>query len=141
MSPEYWGKPAWDFLHSVTLGYPENPTPEDKQNYYTFFMSLQNVLPCGKCRRGLTQHIQQYPLTDQALSTRNNLIQWLIDIHNIVNYYNGKPVLSYEEAMTEINNIGKSEDNDDCNIWYIISIALAIIIILLLIYCCYKKKN
>ena len=37
MSPEIWGKIAWNFLHLVTLDYPLNPTNLDKQHYYEYF--------------------------------------------------------------------------------------------------------
>ena len=33
MEPEIWGPHAWQFLHSITLSYPDNPTFEDKNNH------------------------------------------------------------------------------------------------------------
>ena len=50
MEPEIWGPNAWLFLHTVTFNYPKNPTVIDRNNYYDFFNSLQNVLPCPKCQ-------------------------------------------------------------------------------------------
>ena len=39
MNPEVWGPPAWTFLHSITLAYPDNPSDIDKSNYENFFSS------------------------------------------------------------------------------------------------------
>ena len=39
MDPRIWGPPAWTFLHSVTLAYPDNPTETDRTNYKKFFNS------------------------------------------------------------------------------------------------------
>ena len=50
-----WGPPGWLFLHSVTMGYPENidiNNPEHvikKENMKLFFTSLGHTLPCELC--------------------------------------------------------------------------------------------
>jgi hypothetical protein len=99
ISPDAWGSHGWKFLHSVTLGYPDHPTPIDKNHYRTFFDSLQYILPCLKCSRNLSEHYQKLPLTDQVLSSKASLVKWGIDLHNIVNYYTNKPLLSYAQAI------------------------------------------
>ena len=38
-----WGGPGWTFCHSITFGYPIEPTDEQINNYRTFFISLGNV--------------------------------------------------------------------------------------------------
>jgi hypothetical protein len=80
-----WGKHAWKFMHYVTMGYPENPTEEHKNNYKNFFISLKYVLPCSICAKHYEENLEKLPLTDQVLSNRNNLIKWGIDLHNMVN--------------------------------------------------------
>lgn len=142
MLPTIWGKYAWPFIHMVTLDYPENPTDADKKNYYNFFMSLQYVLPCAKCRKNMSQHLKKYPLTNEALANRASLVKWAIDLHNIVNYYTGKPMLSYEEAMNEINKMAEPDEAKSTDYIYIIFIIIALIIIIYLLYICiYRKKK
>ena len=53
MKPEIWGPHAWIFLHSITFDYPDNPTKEVKEKYKGFFESLQDILPCEKCKKSL----------------------------------------------------------------------------------------
>ena len=50
LQPQIWGPHGWKFIHYVSLGYPENPTINDKNFYKNFYYSLQDVLPCEKCR-------------------------------------------------------------------------------------------
>ena len=46
--PILWGNNYWNFLYLITLGYPENPTQEDKNIFSEFFTNL--VLPCKTCQ-------------------------------------------------------------------------------------------
>lgn len=99
LSPLVWGPDAWTFLHSITLKYPDNPSITEKINYKQFFESLQNVLPCDSCCNHYKQNLRKHPLTEYVMSSRQQLIKWLIDIHNEVNIANGKPVLSYTQVL------------------------------------------
>jgi hypothetical protein len=98
ITPNLWGPHGWKFLHYVTLGYPMNPTENDKQNYKMFFSSLQSVLPCSKCSENFKQNLKDYPI-EPALENRDSLIKWFIDIHNSVNNELNKPELEYEKAI------------------------------------------
>lgn len=108
MEPNIWGPGAWTFLHSITFQYPEVPSDVDKQKYYTFFNSLKNVLPCPICREHYTNNLEKLPL---RLDNRNNLIEWLIDIHNEVNYLNNKKIYSYDEVYEIYNRLYDSTNN------------------------------
>lgn len=134
MLPDIWGPHAWKFIHYVASDYPINPTDQDKQNYYNFFSSLQYVLPCAKCRYNLKRHYQKYPLTEQALESRANLLKWTIDLHNVVNYYTGKPMLNEKEAMKKI-------DSWNNNHMYLYWIAFIIVIIIVIIFAIYYRKK
>lgn len=138
MLSEIWGAYAWKFFHLVTLDYPINPTQLDKYHYYQFFNSIQYVLPCGTCRKNLTEHLKNYPLTDNVLASRTSLIKWMIDLHNVVNYYIGKPMLTYQEAMNAINNFKPKKKSN--TLYYIIIIILIIIIAVLIYYLVRRKK-
>lgn len=141
MSPEVWGRYGWNFLHLVTYGYPVNPTEADIKHYREYLTSLQYVLPCDKCRDHMETHLKKHPLTDDILSTRDNLIKWGIDFHNVVNHYTGKKMISYDEAIIEINKLveSKSKSNKK-NLTYLL-IIVALLIICFLIYYLWKKKN
>lgn len=45
----------WNVIHVFTFLYPENPSYEDKINYFIFFLALENIFPCLKCKKTLKE--------------------------------------------------------------------------------------
>lgn len=127
MKPDVWGPHAWIFLHSITLEYPDNPTSEDKVNIVNFINSLGPVLPCQKCRINFKSHIEKYPLTEEVLKSKTNLVKWMIDIHNCVNEMNNKCKLSYEESLKEILKLY------NCNNKNLIIISIMTVLVIIVI--------
>lgn len=120
VNSKIWGNHGWKFMHYVTLGYPEIPTVEEKNNYKNFFISLKNVLPCSKCAKHYEENLKKLPLTDDILNNKTKLIKWCIDLHNIVNKMLNKKVLSYDEAYNKlINNNNDFYDDNITNYEYI----------------------
>lgn len=116
IKPNVWGPPGWKFLHYVTLGYPNNPTNVDKINIKNFFINVGKILPCLKCRHNFEQHLIKYPLNDDVLSSRINLVKWLFNIHNEVNIKTNKPIKQFSDFMDEytnnVNNINNNSNNN-----------------------------
>jgi hypothetical protein len=146
-----WGPHAWRFLHYISLGYPENPTEEDKNNYRNFFISIKNILPCSLCSHHYEENYNMMPLTYDILSNKELLVRWVIDIHNIVNKSKGKRVIPYEEAILlitspEQNTVIPVEENstitsnitsNNNNSYFILLSILCGLIVIAIIY---KKK-
>lgn len=82
-----WGYHLWEALHSITFGYPENPSSEQKIIYRRFFTDLGEVLPCKYCRDSYKKFIQcgNTELHDSIFDSRNTLTKWLYDLHEAVN--------------------------------------------------------
>ena len=142
MTPKIWGRYGWIFLHLVTYGYPKNPTDLDKLHYYEYIMALQYVLPCGKCRRHMTEYLKKHPLTMNVFSSRENLVKWGIDFHNVVNYYTGKPMLTYAEATNEIAKImDVDKTSTSQTLLYVLTFVAVVILCYLIYYYVIKRKN
>ena len=107
--PDVWGPHGWKFLHYVTLGYPDKPTKEDKNKYKIFLLSIGDVLPCVLCRMNYIEHLKIYPITNNVLKNRENLMAWGIKMHNLVNISNNKKEYSIEEGINMIKS-----DDDTC---------------------------
>lgn len=131
MHPNVWGNCGWKFIHIITISYPVEPTEEDKKNYYDYFMALQNVLPCERCRMNMKNHLNELPLTDSVLSCKTKLVKWAIDFHNVVNKHTGKKVLSYEEALNEIDKMVNPSKNFSIGMssFFLISLLFGLLII------------
>jgi|TARA_B110000285_G_C15104620_1_gene607186 hypothetical protein len=99
VKPAIWGPHGWKFLHYVSLGYPDNPTDEDKINFKNFYYSLQHVLPCEKCALNYKHNLLDSPI-DNHLNNRDTLVRWVIDVHNKVNKELNKKELSYEDGIS-----------------------------------------
>jgi len=82
-----WGGPGWKFCHSITFGYPLEPTPEQKKHYKNFFFELGYVLPCRYCRESYQKFIStgETALTDEVLENRETLTHWFYRVHQAVN--------------------------------------------------------
>ena len=127
MDTNKWGKHGWIFLHYITFNYPDNPTQNDIDNYYTFFDSLKHTLPCNLCKVNYSNHLYKHSLL-KGLKNKKSLIKWLIDIHNENNQLLNKPILSYEKALCKLD---KCDNNN--NIYYVL-------VILSIIFFLYKLK-
>jgi len=117
-SPDEWGPPLWKEMHQRTIDYPRNPTLHDKQEIAVYFRDIVDRLPCEKCKQHYQDQLRRRPI---PVNNRDDLIHWLIDIHNEVNRMNGKRVLGYKEARAIY------ERND---YWLPITIIILLIIIL-----------
>ena len=98
MHPSIWGPQLWYIMHLISFEYPINPTEYDKRIYHDFYTSLKDVIPCEDCKKHYREHITRYPLTPH-LDSRDNLVKWVIQVHNFVNTSLGKPTLSIEQVM------------------------------------------
>ena len=110
LDPSVWGPKAWFFLHSVTLAYPDNPTPEQQKQYADFFELLKFTLPCPGCRYHYAETIKHDPPKNHT-SSRKELVRWLLSIHNQVNKTNNKPNF-LNQNKSKVNNLFKINTTD-----------------------------
>jgi hypothetical protein len=139
LNPKVWGPHAWFFLDSIVLSLPNKLNDEQKNIYKNFFTSLQYILPCEGCRNHYTENLKKYPLTDQILSNKENMIKWLLNVHNNVRKENKTIPISikqffeyYYKQYDETKNEKKIKKK--CNFKYQISIILLLLFLLLIIY-------
>jgi len=94
-----WGPGMWHYLHTMSFNYPVAPTCDEKRHYQRFVLSLQHVLPCGKCRRNLTRTLRQFPLTWERMKSRETFSKYVYELHEKVNrMLNKTSGLSYDDV-------------------------------------------
>lgn len=108
IDPELWGKHGWFFLHYTSLGYPKKPSLEDKKYYRQFIESLPHILPCESCRNHFHQNLKYYNMSD-VLSSRKNIFEFFVDMHNKVNKKNKKRLYTYQEVYKYFDSQIKKE--------------------------------
>ena len=99
MLTSVWGPSLWHSLHTISFNYPVNPSNLEKKNYYDFFISLKNILPCRYCRENYVKNIKTIPLTMKTMKNRTSFSNWLYELHEEINKMLGKKSnLSYEDV-------------------------------------------
>lgn len=139
LNPKVWGPHTWFFLDSVVLSLPNKLNYEQKNIYKNFFTSLQNILPCEACREHYKENLKKYPLTDEILSKKENMIKWLLNVHNNVRRDAKKIPISIKQYFEYYNkqyddDYNKKKISKDCNFKYYISIIIILILLLIIFY-------
>jgi hypothetical protein len=80
-----WGPAQWHMLHTISFNYPVNPTLEQKKQYRNYVLSLQNVLPCGACRKNLKTNLKHLPLKMSDMKSRETFSKYIYNLHELVN--------------------------------------------------------
>jgi short-subunit dehydrogenase involved in D-alanine esterification of teichoic acids len=139
LNPEKWGKYFWIGLNFIAYAYPKSPSKEEQENVKNYIISLGKVIPCDKCRNNFIKHLNKLPLDNHALSSRDNLINWLVAFHNEVNIMLNKRTISTEEYYKIMQKLLEDNNNNLLKNKKLLSlIILALIAIILVIYVKYK---
>jgi len=94
-----WGPSMWHYLHTMSFNYPVHPTKDDKKHYRDFILNLENVLPCGKCRKNLKKNFKKLPLEEKDMESRETFSRYIYDLHEIINkMLNKKSGLTYDDV-------------------------------------------
>ena len=104
MDSKIWGPYFWFTLHTITLSYPDKPTYENKRQFNDFFMVLQHIIPCDKCKKHYRNHITNFPIST-ALDSKEHLVIWLFNLHNVVNKDLGKKEFLFSEFQEKYRRI------------------------------------
>lgn len=89
ITPEVWGGSVWRTMHVVALGFPFNASEDVKKQYAAFYNSFKTTLPCIICRQGYVSIIEAHPV-ENALGNPEDLFNWTVMVHNMVNEKLGK---------------------------------------------------
>mgnify|MGYP001582690285 CR=1 FL=1 len=99
--PAVWGPQAWGFLYSIALGYPNTPTPAEKEAMKSFMLAMKQILPCEKCRRNFTAKLDGAfgQRLDAAVQCSEALVQYVYDLESAVAETNGKTICNIDDAI------------------------------------------
>lgn len=118
MITKIWGPGLWIGMHSISFGYPMEPTNEQKLAYKQYFQLVADVLPCRYCRESYKEFIStgDTVLDDAALENRESLSRWLYRIHERVNKKLGVDYhVSYEDVARRFESYRAKCDKNTTN--------------------------
>ena len=94
MSTPIWQPITWIVFHNITKNYKE----EYNSYYITFFETFKTIIPCKICRTHYNENLSKENMTIHGNINSNNIFNWTIDLHNVVNKQNHKRQWTYERA-------------------------------------------
>ena len=96
-----WGRPAWNDFHNYAVEYPANPSLAHQNDARDFFQRrFLRKVECEKCLRDYQIMIARSP---PRTTSREDLFDWTVEIHNTVNRKLGKPEMTTREAYRQWN--------------------------------------
>jgi hypothetical protein len=101
-----------------------------------FFVNLYSVLPCTTCKVNFKNHLAQNPMSDDVLSSRFDLVNWLINMHNQVNIQNNKPVVTYEQFIQKYLYTQQNDCLIGNNRATVICVSVILILVLIFVMKC-----
>ena len=100
IDPKIWGPSLWFSLHNGARNYPTNPSNVTISGMKKFICGLPYIIPCYDCSEHTKKFINSKTNTElnEAISSKEKLFEFFVDLHNSVNYKLSKPILTYYEA-------------------------------------------
>lgn len=96
LTKEKLGRYSWNILHTIAASYPKNPNEEDKIAIKNFVDSFSYLYPCNECKKHFQKMIDENVIKSNS---REELVQYFCDLHNIVNKRLEKPIFDCKEAL------------------------------------------
>jgi len=88
-----WGPLGWMTLHSVSLIYPEKPTPEEQKLASKFLDLFANTISCPTCKSHFKNMYAIYlTIHPKFLNSRQSFATFVFRAHNTVNKRLDKPI-------------------------------------------------
>lgn len=110
MSTKYWGPLCWKMLHTISYSSKNIINRESQQEYYNFFVVvLPKIIPCEKCQQHWKENISNTKYLPK-INNRNAMINWLINVHNNINYNHKKRIFSRKEVDKMYINKNHNQD-------------------------------
>ncbi len=93
MSPNTWGPPLWNFLHSFSINISDEGYDKIGKQFFNILFSICKALPCPECASHASAFIQK--VNPNTLKTKIDMVNMLYLFHNAVNKRKMKPMFHY----------------------------------------------
>ena len=90
---KFWGPLGWMTLHSISLIYPESPTPTERYIANRFLDLFAETISCNDCKVHFKSMFTLYKLSNpEFLNSRQDFALFIFRAHNTVNRRLDKPI-------------------------------------------------
>jgi hypothetical protein len=103
MSTKSWGNITWKLFHTLAEQVHESKFPEVRDKLINIIISTCKNLPCPDCAEHATNTLKKsYP---RNIKTKKHFIEFLRQLHNIVNIRLHKKTYTNEEIKNMYTNV------------------------------------
>ena len=134
-----WGPIYWNYLHMVSLKYPDNPSMKDIKTHLDLVKNFMNTLPCSKCRQDIRNFININDL-QKNLKNKETFSKYIWELHNKVNRKISKREISFKE-FTNLYSLKYSSNLFNVIRYNKIMRVVIIILLLVISYLIYKNYS
>jgi hypothetical protein len=82
---------TWTYLHTMAAYFPTEASPRLQQDMVAFMDTFSRTYPCEHCRDHMHKYMAAHPVTASGCES---LSAWVCGLHNDVNAWQGKPLVS-----------------------------------------------
>jgi hypothetical protein len=132
-NPLIWGPKAWFFIDTIILSLPDTLDIQLQKTTKDFFINLQLLLPCEKCRFHYTNYINNN-INNIDFSKKKDIQDFIFRLHNEISIRNKKNPRTTEQVLQYYDKQYKNIDRK-YDIFYLI------ILILIILYIIKKIQN
>lgn len=115
IQPQEWGHSGWSLLHRLSFCF-RNATDAK-----AFYRTLEDILPCPKCRMNMREHSRIIPYPKKA----SLFPEWVWKLHNRVNESLGTTTPHNPVTLADVRNMYKDHCHTakDCEAPFLLAIA------------------
>ena len=93
---QHWAWRCWTVFHTSAYQFSESK----RDAYIKFYILMGDLLPCPKCARGLRFFLHNWKGLERLrkMKTKDEMVIWVVDLHNYVNNKLNKRQFTYAQA-------------------------------------------
>jgi len=102
---KFWSRPTWFIIHLLAKVCPDMKEERHFTAYKAFIVTLKYVIPCGRCRKHLSENLSKAPMSPIKKSCKNELFEWSYKLHIIVDKMLEKKSISFDDMDKYFNDV------------------------------------
>jgi hypothetical protein len=95
--PEVWGPPIWLFFHTITSKIKDGLDVNVYKGLFRIIKTICKNLPCPTCATDATIFLSK--INEDAINSKQKLINNIYIFHNYVNKKNNKNLFNYNKIL------------------------------------------
>ncbi len=121
IKPDAWGRSLWSSLYYIAMGYPNHPSPEEKDAAMQFLLTLKHLIPCTSCRENFEKELIHYP-PNAHLDNSKDFTAYINTLHNSVARRLEKPQHTVQEVIDDYmhNGMKHTASSHGCSYWHLV---------------------